>query len=286
MSPCFVGRRYIAAKPSLPEPVALPQPATLAAALQSGEFEPFYQPKIDLDTGAVLGVEILARWRRPGVGLLTPASFIAALEDTPLIDDLTVLLLARALADSHDWPGAPLTLALNVAPRTLEHTGLPDRLLALADRHAVAAERITIELTETAMARKPQLVLDCAARLRTRGFRFAIDDFGTGYSSMALLLDLPFTELKIDQSFVTRLADSRTARIVLEAMISLGGRLGMSVVAEGVESAAEAELLRAICCPAAQGFHFAHPMPQDALLAWLARRSAAPLSACSFHRKL
>jgi EAL domain-containing protein (putative c-di-GMP-specific phosphodiesterase class I) len=259
----------MAAHTSPPQPDARLEPAMLAAALQAGEFEPYYQPKIDLETGRVLGVEILARWRRPGVGVLTPASFIAAMEDTPLIDDLTERLLTRALLDSRDWHG-PLTLALNVAPRTLEDLGLPERLLALADRHAVEAERITLELTETAMARKPRLVLDCASRLRRRGFKFAIDDFGTGYSSMALLLDLPFTELKIDQSFVTRLADSRTARIVLEAMISLGGRLGMSVVAEGVESAAESDLLRAICCPAAQGFHFACPMPQDALLAWLA----------------
>jgi EAL domain-containing protein (putative c-di-GMP-specific phosphodiesterase class I) len=223
----------------------------------------------------VLGVEILARWRCPRAGLLPPARFIAAMEDTPLIDGLTEQLLARALADSHAWRAGPISMALNLAPRTMEDPDLPERLLGLARAHGVAAGRITLELTETAMARHPQLVGECATRLRLRGFRFAIDDFGIGYSSMALLLGLPFTELKIDRSFVTRLAGSRKARTMLEAMIALGERLDMEVVAEGVETLDELAMLRALGCPAAQGYLFAPPLSQAGLVAWLARRATA-----------
>lgn len=278
MSTLSVECRCLAAHEHASVGNALPEYELLRAALAAGQFQPFYQPKIELATGRLLGLEILARWRRPGVGVLTPASFIAAMEQTPLIDALTESLLAQALRDLKDWRNGQLSLAVNMAPRTMENIELPERLLDLARRHGIAANRITLELTETAMAHKPHMVRDCAARLRQCGFNFAIDDFGTGYSSMALLLDLPFTELKIDRSFVSRLADSSKARTVLEAMISLGRRLGMHVVAEGVESEQESDLLRAIGCPAAQGFHFARPMSQDDLLAWLAHGFAEPIT--------
>lgn len=255
----------------------------LDAALANDEFVPFYQPTIELATGRLLGVEILARWRRPGVGILAPAHFIPAMEDTPLVDTLTEQLLDHALGDARQWRAGPVTIALNLAPRTLEDASLPERLLALTRQHDIAPERIILELTETAMARKPALIRECAARLRLRGFKFAIDDFGIGYSSMALLLSLPFTELKIDRSFVARLAGSRKARTMLEAMIALGQRLDMDVVAEGVETDAELRLLRALGCPAAQGFYFAQPMAQHDFLDWLAHRAASTCDAIAYH---
>lgn len=273
--------------PPLPPPAAVAPPAAgvrlLETALMHKQFVPFYQPTIELATGRLLGVEILARWDCPGVGMLAPAHFIPAMEDTPLIDTLTEQLLGRALAEARHWGAGPVTIALNLAPRTLEDARLPDRLLALTRQHDVAPERIILELTETAMANKPALIRECAARLRLRGFKFAIDDFGIGYSSMALLLSLPFTELKIDRSFVARLAGSRKARTMLEAMIALGQRLDMDVVAEGVETEAELRLLRALGCPAAQGFYFAQPMAQHDLLAWLAHRSASTCDAIACH---
>lgn len=253
--------------------------ATLEAALRSREFEPFYQPKVALDTGQVLGVEVLARWRRANGELLGPASFIPAMEQTTLIDRLTWQLIDRALAEAACWDAGRSTIAFNLAPRTLEDACLPDRLAALAGRHRIPPERITLELTETAMARDPQSMRDCAARLRLRGFGLAIDDFGTGYSSLALLLGLPFTELKIDRSFVARLATSRKARTLLETMITLGKRLDMEVVAEGVESENDLHLLRTFDCPAAQGFHIARPMSQADLLCWLETRRNMPAPA-------
>lgn len=277
--------KAVAAPPAPAPAMALPAtcPRLLETALANDEFVPFYQPKIDLATGRLLGVEILARWRRPGVGTLPPAHFIPAMEDTPLIDTLTDQLLERALADAKAWRAGPVTIALNLAPRTLEDARLPDRLLALTRHYDIAPERIILELTETAMASKPALIRECAARLRLRGFKFAIDDFGIGYSSMALLLSLPFTELKIDRSFVARLAGSRKARTMLEAMIALGQRLDMDVVAEGVETEAELRLLRALGCPAAQGFYFAQPMAHHEFLAWLAQRAASTCDAIACH---
>jgi EAL domain-containing protein (putative c-di-GMP-specific phosphodiesterase class I)/FixJ family two-component response regulator len=251
-------------------PATPPVRAALQQALVNGEFVPYYQPKVDLTSGALLGVEILARWRQPD-GVLMPAHFIGAMEDSPLIDTLTYQLLEQALTDAADWGPEPLSMALNLAPHTLEDPGLPDRLLAMVHRHGIAPARVTLELTETAMARNPQLVRDCAARLRLRGFRFAVDDFGIGYSSMALLLSLPFTELKIDRSFVASLVCSRKARTMLEAMVALGRRLGMQVVAEGIEQEAELRLLRHIGCPAAQGYLFSVPLPQAELLRWIAK---------------
>ncbi|TFW13727.1 EAL domain-containing response regulator [Duganella callida] len=251
-------------------PASQPTLPALRAALDDGVFQPYYQPKVDLGSGRLLGVEILARWRMPNHAVLSPAHFIPAMEDNALIDQLTYQLLDQALSDAAHWGPQPVALALNLAPHTLEDPGLPDRLLVMAQQHAIAPGRITLELTETAMARNPQLVRDCAARLRLRGFRFAVDDFGIGYSSMALLLSLPFTELKIDRSFVSSLAGSRKARTMLEAMVALGNRLDMQVVAEGIEHESELRLLRNMGCPAGQGYLFARPMAQAELLNWIA----------------
>lgn len=257
--------------PGTATPAPLAGPATLQAALQSRQFIPFYQPKVAPDDGRLLGVEILARWRRPGAQVAPPAQFIPVMERSALIDHLAWQLIDQALIDAAAWDVA-MPLAFNMAPRTLEQPGMVERLCALARRHGVAPERITVELTETAMAGSPRAVLDCVTRLRGHGFGIAIDDFGIGYSSLALLLSLPFTELKIDRSFVAQLATSAKARTMLEAMIALGGRLGMEVVAEGVENDTDLRLLRSLGCPCVQGFHIAPPMSQAGLLAWLAGR--------------
>jgi EAL domain-containing protein (putative c-di-GMP-specific phosphodiesterase class I)/ActR/RegA family two-component response regulator len=250
--------------------------AALGAALDAGQFVPYYQPKLALDDGRLLGVEILARWNHPEAGVLAPVHFIAAMEHTALIDRLTFHLLDRALADAAHWGDAAIDIALNLAPHTMEDPALPDRLLAIARVHGMAPQRITLELTETAMACHPQRVRDCATRLRLRGFRFAIDDFGIGYSSMALLLSLPFNELKIDQSFVASLIHSVKARTMMEAMVALGKRLGMRVVAEGIEDEAQLRLVRGLGCPAGQGYLFSVPVGQAALVRWIANAPRFP----------
>jgi len=259
--------------PPVPRPSDL---ATLGAALDAGQFVPYYQPKLALDDGRLLGVEILARWNHPDAGVLAPVHFIAAMEHTTLIDRLTFQLLERALADAAHWGDVAIDIALNLVPHTMEDPALPDRLLAIARAHDVAPQRITLELTETAMACHPQRVRDCAARLRLRGFRFAVDDFGIGYSSMALLLSLPFNELKIDQSFVASLLNSVKARTMMEAIVALGKRLGMRVVAEGIENEAQLRLVRSLGCPAAQGYLFSIPIDQGALVNWIANPPSFP----------
>ncbi len=257
---------------ALPPPRTAPAPFDLlAGALDAREFVPFYQPKVSLDDGRTLGVEVLARWLRPDGSIGLPAGFIPAMESTTLIDRLSWQLIEQALGDASDWD-RPLTMAFNLAPRTLEHPELPGRLAALACKYGIAPERIVLELTETTMAGRPGAVRDCVARLRLRGFGVAIDDFGTGYASLALLLDLPFTELKIDRRFVSRLAVSPKARTMLETMIALGKRLDMDIIAEGVETEQDLALLCALGCPAAQGFHIAHPQSATLLRDWIAGR--------------
>jgi EAL domain-containing protein (putative c-di-GMP-specific phosphodiesterase class I)/DNA-binding NarL/FixJ family response regulator len=263
-----------------PAPAPLADAATLAQALQARQFIPFYQPKVDPGSGRLLGLEILARWRRPGGEIVAPAAFISTMEQSELIDRLSWQLIEQALVDAAAWRACS-PLAFNFTPRTLEQPGLPERLSALARRHGYAPEQITLELTETAMASSPQAVRDCVTRLRLRGFGIAIDDFGIGYSSLALLLGLPFTELKIDRSFVAHLASSAKARTLLETMIALGARLGMGVIAEGVENEADLRLLRALGCPGVQGFHIARPMSRDDLLDWLVGRGKTAGVQCS-----
>ena len=278
---CCTALAPCAAALPLAAPARLATLAQLRDALQAGQFVPYYQPKVSLVTGQLLGVEVLARWRQPDGTVATPDQFIETMEDNPLIDQLTYALLEQVLVDAAHWDD--ITIALNLVPHTLEDPGLPDRLLAMVRSHGVAPGRITLELTETAMARNPQLVRDCAARLRLRGFRFAVDDFGIGYSSMALLLSLPFTELKIDRSFVSSLTGSIKARTMLEAMVALGNRLDMQVVAEGIEHESELKLLRSIGCPAGQGYLFAAPMDQQALLQWMAVPRPAPRQPAALH---
>lgn len=252
-------------------PVRMAGTAALEAALNAAEFKPFYQPKIDIATGNVTGVEVLARWQRPNGDIDLPGSFIPPMEYTPMIDRLADSLVEQALADAADWGDEDLTIAINLAPHSLQDITLPDRLDARARRHGVAPSRITLELTETSTASNWHFMRDSIARLRLRDFNIAIDDFGIGYSSMATLLCLPFTELKIDRSFVAQLAAPGKAHTILESMIRLGRRLDMAVVAEGVETHLELELLRSLGCPAAQGFHIACPMPQSELKHWLGR---------------
>lgn len=250
--------------------------ATLKEALRTRAFLPFYQPQVAADSGELLGVEVLARWRRPGGEILPPSAFIPAMEQSSLIDRLSYQLIEQALADAACWNAGPLSISINLTPHTLSQASLPGHLESLARLHGIAPGRITLELTETAMAHDPQPMRACAARLRLRGFRLAIDDVGIGYSSLALLLGLPFTELKVDRSVVARLSSSRKARTLMEALLALGRQLGMAVVAEGVEDGNTLHLLRALGCPAVQGFHIARPMAQAELRDWLAAMPVSP----------
>ena len=246
----------------------------LRRALDGDEFELHYQPKIALDTGQLIGVEALTRWRHPTRGLLYPDAFIAATESSNLCYPFTVHVLEKALRHTRAWAdrGVRLPVAVNVSTRCLLDNRLPEAVAALLHSCGVPAELLCLEITEGSIMANPEQALDILGRIRALGVMTSIDDFGTGYSSMAYLKLLPVDELKIDRSFVSNVATDPTNAMLVQSTIDLGHNLGLSVTAEGVEDAETLAVLRALSCDVAQGYYFARPLTPEALGTWMAAR--------------
>ena len=236
--------------------------AELARAIESDELVLHYQPKCALD-GTVRGVEALVRWRHPERGLLPPAEFIPAAERTGLIHPLTDVVLSAALARARHWydAGTPTAVAVNVSTRTLLDSGFADRVLAHLAAHRTPPALLGLEITETTIMEDPDRALAVLTRLADAGVRLSIDDFGTGYSSLAYLKSLPVHELKIDRSFVAGMMTSERDRVIVDSTVALGRRLGLDVVAEGVEDEPTRVALDDLGCELAQGFLFSRPVP-------------------------
>ena len=244
--------------------------ADLSRALDQEEFVLHYQPQIEISTGKCLGVEVLVRWQRPGVGLVAPGSFIEIAEELDLIDDLTWLIMKRGMSemgDVRDRDGEPISLSFNVSVLSLRHLSFPDNLIAIASEHGVSPEKLILEVTETGLIRDLSKTLAVLTRLRIRKVRLSIDDFGTGYAMMQQLRLIPANELKIDRSMVEHL-DLESQRVVVQKMIELTSALDMVSVAEGVETREQLEFLRAKGCDIAQGFLFSKPLTKQQFLAW------------------
>ena len=250
----------------------------LRRAISAGELVLHHQPKLDLHTGAIAGVEALVRWRRPGHGLLPPDAFIELAERTGLIRPLTLWVLRAAVADQAAWARAGLTIpvAVNLSARAL-HTSVVDEVAALQQR-AAATGGLELEVTESAAMEDPAHGLDVLERLAGLGVVLSVDDFGTGHSSLAYLERLPVTSLKIDRSFVIGLEGDTASHTIVSTTVELGHRLGLRVVAEGVEDGETLERLRELGCDVAQGFGIAAPMPADALPSWVRRQESAATS--------
>jgi EAL domain-containing protein (putative c-di-GMP-specific phosphodiesterase class I) len=249
----------------------------LRRALDGDEFELHYQPKIALDTGQLIGVEALARWRHPTRGLLFPDAFIAATESSNLCYRFTVYVLEKALRHTRSWGdrGVRLPVAVNVSTRCLLDNRLPETVAALLHSCGVPAELLCLEITEGSIMANPEQALDILGRIRALGVKTSIDDFGTGYSSMAYLKLLPVDELKIDRSFVSNVATDPKNAMLVQSTIDLGHNLGLSVTAEGVEDAETLAVLRGLSCDVAQGYFFARPLTPEALGTWMAERTSA-----------
>jgi diguanylate cyclase (GGDEF)-like protein len=240
--------------------------ADLARAIDAGELVLHYQPKCGLD-GSLRGVEALVRWQHPIHGLLPPADFIPAAERTGLIHPLTDVVLDAAIGQAKAWydAGSPTPVAVNVSTRTLLDPGFADRVLAHLAVHGAPAALLGLEITETTIMEDPERALVVLTRLADEGVRLSIDDFGTGYSSLAYLKSLPVHELKIDRSFVAGMTRSDRDRVIVDSTVALGRRLGLTVVAEGVEDEATRAALLDLECDLAQGFLFSRPVPPGAL---------------------
>lgn len=245
--------------------------AELATALQRREIRPSFQPKVSLRTGHAVGVEALARWHRPDGTILPPDLFIPVAETSGLIAPMTTAILQQSLADCRRWHGRfpACGLAVNISPLVLANPALPDELETLLRAAGVPPATLIAEITESMIIADPVLAAEVLTRLRIKGIGLSIDDFGTGHSSLLSLMRLPFTELKIDRSFVACCGTDAEAQKIVRATVSLGHELGMSVVAEGIETAAVAQLLAESGCDSGQGWYFARPMSAQRLETWL-----------------
>jgi diguanylate cyclase (GGDEF)-like protein len=241
----------------------------LREGIERDEFLCEYQPIVSLHTDTVIGIEALARWRHPRRGLLLPSEFIDLSERTGLIEPLTLLLLEKALGE---WtrPGFEWTfpVAVNLSVRSLRDPELPDRIADVLHLHDAPPSMLVLEITESVIMKDPLHCRTCLCRLHDKGVRLVIDDFGTGHSSLSYLQHLPVDELKIDRSFVMRLTDRDD--VIVHSTIELAHKLGLKVVAEGVESAAVLERLRELGCDAAQGIFIARPGPAQQIRRWVA----------------
>lgn len=250
--------------------------AALKRALHDQEFRLVYQPKIGCASRALAGFEALVRWHDPGAGIIMPDRFIPVAEQSGLMNALTELIVSQAL----NWfaansPGSDVSLSLNISAKNLEGFALADFVSRLCRQLSIDPERLIFELTETSAMSDPVASLDLLTRLRMKGFRLSIDDFGTGYSSMVQLVRLPFSEIKVDKSFVMTAAKSAESRTVIRSIVELGHSLGLQATAEGVEQAATLEFLTSIGCELAQGYFIARPMPGDAIGTWLTQWNAS-----------
>ncbi|MGI4721503.1 MAG: sensor domain-containing phosphodiesterase [Janthinobacterium lividum] len=233
-----------------------------------------FQPKVALHGGACRGVEALLRWTHAEEGFIAPGEFIPIVESTSLARATTEWVLEAAMRQLAAWraEGVALQVAVNVSAVNLEEADFCERVLDGLQRHGIDPASLALELTESALMRKPKAAQDTMERLARAGVKIAIDDFGTGYSSLAYLQEMPADVVKIDQSFVRNMeGDERTLSLVT-AMIKLSHDLGHRVVAEGVENEAVAQLLREAGCDEAQGYLYGKPMPAEMLAEWLAAR--------------
>ena len=251
--------------------------AELRAALDTGEqLELHYQPKVELATGRVIGVEALARWRHPARGLLFPDVFIPLVERHGLMPRFTAAVLDEALSQQRTWrrAGLDLPVAANISAANLLDGGFPDAVRGLLERHRTPPGALELELTEHTIMLDPERALEVLHRLHGLGLSLALDDFGTGYSSLAHLKRLPVATLKIDKSFVLDMLSDRDDAIIVRSIIELGRNLRLHVVAEGVETAQHEAHLAAFGCHTAQGYHLTRPLPPEALEEWVQARSS------------
>ena len=248
-------------------------------ALDARQFVAHYQPKVCLRTGTLLGVEALARWEHPELGLLAPVHFVNLMESSGLIEPLTHQLLEQAGHDVAGWMrgGLDIPIAVNVSPLTLERPDCARQLLATIAGTGARAAQFTFEITEKAFAKDATTVLENVLRLRMNGCGIAVDDFGTGYSSLQQLNRTPITELKLDRSFVRRILSNSKALSIVESMIDLATKLKLKTVAEGIDSESQRDRLTQLGCQVGQGYLFAKPMDREALLQWW--RAREPLAA-------
>jgi diguanylate cyclase len=248
----------------------------LRRGLDRGELFLHYQPKVSLSTGEVVGAEALVRWSHPERGIVAPDDFIPLAEHTGLIGPLTLYVLDAALAQVRSWldEGHRVPVAVNLSARNLLDQRLSDQIVELLATHRVRPDMLRLEVTESAIMTDPTRAQALLARLHKLGVAIAIDDFGAGYTSLAQLKTLPVTELKIDRSFVTTMDTDVANALIVRSVVDLGHNLGLTTIAEGVETQASMDTLTGYGCDIVQGYHLARPLAAADFLTWYEAHSA------------
>ena len=253
----------------------------LRHAIQREEFDIHFQPIVDVQTTAIKGLEALVRWHHPSLGLLYPDAFVSVAEETGLIIPISRWVLRRACLRFQEWQEAaksnwPFFLCVNISSRHFLRAGLIDDVTTILQETGFAAQRLVLEITETTLMQDAEEAIRSTRDLKELGVRILIDDFGTGYSSLSYLQQIPIDGLKVDREFVSRVQDEADGnRNIVEAIVSLAHRLGLEVIAEGVETASQHALLRQLQCQLAQGYYFSTPLPSEDLDRVAARLAAA-----------
>jgi EAL domain-containing protein (putative c-di-GMP-specific phosphodiesterase class I)/CheY-like chemotaxis protein len=245
--------------------------ADIGIGLQNRQFEPFFQPKIELETGQVKGLETFARWRHPEHGVLGPGAFIDALERQSRMDFLDWAMIEKSIERCrafHDM-GIPIAMSINLAPETIAHPQFMDQIAACVGRHRVLPDYLTFEIPESSVLATDAGFVERLLRLRMAGYGLAIDDYGTGRSNLQLLARIPFSELKIDRSFVDGASKKRALGTVLSSCLGLARSLDRASVAVGVETKQDWDFLQGLGCTYAQGYYIASPMEAAAFPGWL-----------------
>jgi EAL domain-containing protein (putative c-di-GMP-specific phosphodiesterase class I)/DNA-binding response OmpR family regulator len=246
----------------------------LIQAIEGDELDTYFQPKVDVKTRQVVGVEALARWNHPIEGVVNPYDFIPLMEEYNLIFELTQAVCEKALQHASRWKaqGFNLDIAINISVDALKDVDWPDTVAHQIEAAGLQPSTITFEVTESQLIEQIVVALDILSRLSLKRFKLSIDDFGTGYSSMEQLQRIPFSELKIDRAFVRGASEDDSARAILESSVLLARKLDMTVVAEGVETEEDWDLVDGLGCDQVQGYYIARPMSVDHLCEWLRKR--------------
>ncbi len=258
-------------------PIADFQPEELMLAMTGDQLDVYFQPKINVKTGEIIGAEALVRWLHPEKGIIGPNLFIPMAEENRLIGDLTLIVCRKVMEYAANWRsrGMELAVAINISVDALGDLAWPNELAKQVETAGLRPELITLEITESRLMEHVQVALDILGRLRLKRFNLSIDDFGTGYSSMEQLRSIPFSELKIDRAFVRVASNDASARAILESSVMLAKRLDMTAVAEGVETESDWDLVAELECDQVQGYYVARPMPADELYDWVSKRKSS-----------
>jgi len=246
-------------------------PTDILAAINNKEILAYYQPKVDANSGVIGGVEALARWHHPTLGMITPDHFIPIVEQNGLIGNLTDIILNNAIADMKSWSDGndSIKCSINLTTDLLKLIDLPDLLAERIDASGLERSNFIFEITESSLLEKSAAPMEVLARMRIMGFELSIDDFGTGHSNIENLRDFPFNELKIDRSFVTNLDTDEFSQESVRVSIQLSRMLGLRIVAEGIETQNVLELIAKMGVDQAQGYMIGKPMPPSDFRNWL-----------------